>query len=221
MLECVKKIFYLISTKRLPMPIPENELKYPFKTLLIVGAPSFFFALLISLITHQYAHTIVSKLICNGVDGIVGTVSISDNYDTQSTCPHSAVAGPVWTFILALASFGFYLHDPRNLFAAAMAFINASSRIPETITVFLQLLIHNKTTLIVDESIALSLIKLKDPTISIVFMCFFSITILYLTITIIHDTKMIRWKWLVALTLFVLLIPLEGWMWRIVAPLFV
>ncbi|MDI6765661.1 MAG: hypothetical protein QME52_02400, partial [Bacteroidota bacterium] len=82
-------------------------------------------------------------------------------------------------------------------------------------------LVYNKTTLIVDESISLSLINLRDPTISIVFMCFFSITILYLTITIIHDTKMIRWKWWVALTLFVLLIPLEKWMWRIVAPLFV
>lgn len=206
--------------KKHTMPYRNDEPKYPAKKLLLVGIPAFFLAVLISTVTHEYAHFVVNKFACNGTEIGLG-ISYIDIPDMQSNCPLAAAAGPAWTFMLALASFGYYLHNPRNLFAAAMAFVNASSRIPETITVFLQLLVHNKTTLIVDESLSLYLFNLKDPTISIVFMCFFSITIVFLTLTIINDTKTISWKWLIALVLFIALIPLEYIILEVVAPLII
>ncbi len=201
------------------MPLRNDEPKYPAKKLLLIGIPAFFLAVLISTVTHEYAHIVVNKFACNGTEAGFG-ISYIEISDMKLNCPFAAVAGPAWTFLLALASFAYYLHHPCNLFAGAMAFVNASSRIPETVTVFFQLLLHNKTTLIVDESLALSLFRLKDPTVSIVFMCFFSIIIVFLTLTIINDTKTISRKWLVALVLFVALIPLKYLISIVVIPLF-
>ncbi|MDI6766315.1 MAG: hypothetical protein QME52_05775 [Bacteroidota bacterium] len=125
------------------MPHRNDEPKYSTKKLLVIGIPAFFLAVLISTITHEYAHFVVNKFACNGTEIGLG-ISYIDIPDMQSNCPLAAAAGPAWTFLLALASFGYYLHNPRNLFAAAMAFVNASSRIPETITVFLQLLVSSQ-----------------------------------------------------------------------------
>ena len=72
----------------------------------------------------------------------------------------------------------------------------------------------------VDESRSLALLRLHDPTISVVLMSFFSLTILFLTITIVHDTKTIPWKWAVALGSFLILSPLQNVVWNVVSPLF-
>jgi hypothetical protein len=200
------------------MALREDEPKYPPKTLITIGIPAFLLAVLISVVTHQYAHFIVDKIASKQEAISSSNIVYIDFHGMSFSSPVAAAAGPAWTFLLALISFGFYLHNPRNLFAAAMAFVNASARLPETITVFLQLLIHNKTTLLVDESFSLALFKLTDPTISIICLCFFSLTILFLTIIIIHDTKMIPWKWLVAIILFITMIPLEYLISNAIAP---
>lgn len=179
----------------------------------------FLLAAVISVVTHYYAHFIAHYIFSDHSAAYVFTAGTINLHGIASITPIMAAAGPIWTFGLALASFGLYLHNPRNLFAASMAFINACYRLPETITVFLQLLIQGKTTLLVDESFSLSLIKLNDPTVSIVFLCFFSLTILFLTITIVHDTKMIPWKWLVAVVLFIALIPLDNLISRTILQL--
>ncbi len=201
------------------MALREDEPKYRPKTLITIGIPAFLLAVLISVVTHQYAHFIVDK-IASKKDTIRGSnIVFIDFHGMSFSSPVAAAAGPAWTFVLALISFGFFLHNPKNLFAAAMAFVNASARLPETITVFLQLLIHKKTTLLVDESFSLSLFKLTDPTISIICLCFFSLTILFLTIIIVHDTKMIPRKWLVAIILFITSIPLEYLISKAITPL--
>jgi len=201
------------------MPIIEDVPKYKSKTLITIGIPMFLLAVIISAASHQYIHFIVDKISAHSVER-VGAVTLNmDLHGIASESPVAAAAGPIWTFLLALASFGFYAHNPRNLFAASMAFINASCRLPETVTVFMQLLLHSKTTMLTDESFSLSLLKLDDPTISIVLLCFFTLTLFFLTITIIHDTKTVPWKWLIAFILFICLIPLQDFIWKVFVSL--
>lgn len=199
------------------MALIEEEPKYSWKVLTFIGIPSFLIAVLLSVMIHQYSHIIINRTVCKS-ESSAKIVKVMDFHRLEGGCALSSVAGVASTFILALASFAFYMKYPRNLFAGSMAFINASARLPETITVFLQLLIHNKTRVVVDESSSLSLIHLQDPTVSVIIMCFFSLTVLFLTIIVIHDTKTIRWKWAVVLVLFVLLGPLENVIGRFIGP---
>ena len=203
------------------MPLIEDKPKYSAKTLIIIGIPAFLAAVVISAISHQYIHHLADNI-------FIGSEEFADTYSPDITLhglavssPVAAAAGPIWTFFLAIMSFGLYLHNPRNLFLGSMAFVNASTRMPETITLFLQLLLHNKTTLLTDESYSLALLKLDDPTISIVLLCFFSLTILFLTIIIIHDTKTVPLKWLIAAILFICMIPIQDFLWNKIAPLLV
>jgi len=201
------------------MAILEEIPKYKLKTLMIVGIPAFLIAVIISAGSHQFIHFLADKIATRSQE-VVGTTPAKINlHGMETDSPVAAAAGPIWTFMLALASFWFYVHNPKNLFAASMAFVNASCRLPDTVTVFLQLLLHSKTTMLTDESFSLTLLKLDDPTISIVLLCFFSLTLFFLTITIIHDTKMVPWKWLVAIILFICLIPLENIIWNVISPL--
>jgi len=190
------------------MALREEESKYSTQKLLMVGIPSFVAAVLISTITHNLAHIITKKLVTsmeiNSIEYYIGGENIHFHH------PYVSAAGPIWTFALALISFGFFLRYPQNLFAASMAFVNASSRTVDSVPVFIQLLLHSKTTIVTDESISLAILRFKDPTISIVMMCFFSIITLYLTVIIIHDLKIVPWKWLVALVLLILLMPLQS-----------
>lgn len=200
------------------MALLEDEPKHSWRELVFIGIPSFVIAVLISIVTHQYAHVMANRYACMLDSGRDALMAVVDLHGTRVSCPLSSAAGPSWTFVLALASFAFYVRHPRNLFAGAMAFVNASIRLPETLTVFLQLLFHNRTHILVDESNSLSLIHLKDPTLSVVLMCFFTITVFYLTITVVHDTKTVPWKWLVAVILFVALNPLQLLLWKLIGP---
>ncbi len=83
-----------------------------------------------------------------------------------------------------------------------MAFVNATARLPEAVTVFFQYLLHGRTALQVDESISLSLMGLTDPTIPTVIMCFYSLLLLFFSIIVVHDIKAVRYKWAIALVLF-------------------
>ena|SRR5689334_14583365 len=195
------------------MPLLQDDPKYGWKRLLLLGLPAFVAAVMISGATHRYAHLFAEGTATQlTAREIVASAGLGD---VHTATPAGAVAGPAWTFFLALLSFTLYMRFPRSLFLGAMAFVNASMRLPETVTVFLQLLFTNRTQIVVDESLSLALIRLNDPTLSVILLCFFSLTILFLTVTIVHDTKMVPWKWAVAVTLFFLIAPLQSALWRV------
>ena len=200
------------------MPLFEEEPKHSTTHLLSIGIPSFIAAVAISLIIHQYSHILVGKTAC-GQTSISTVVNVFSLDDPHSSCPLASFAGMSTTFILALVSFAAYLRAPQNLFLGAMAFVNASARLPETITVFLQLLFHQSKRVVVDESIALGLLRMHDSTAATVILCFFSLTIFFLTIIVVHDTKAVPRKWIIALLLFLAIIPLEHFFWTFLSPL--
>ena len=203
------------------MPLIQAEPRHSTRFLIFVGIPAFILAVVISLCIHQYAHMTVKKYSCGpGHSKESHVVSIIDYSDDESDCPAAAFAGISSTLFLALLSFGLFIHHPRNVFLASMAFVNATNRLPESFTVFFQLLFKRKATYIADESIALNLMHFKDPTAFVVIMCFYTLTILFLSIIVVHDVRIIPRKWLVALLLFMALIPLENLLWKAIAPLF-
>ncbi|MBI1804399.1 MAG: hypothetical protein HY033_07860 [Ignavibacteriae bacterium] len=199
------------------MPLLEEEQKLPQRKLLIVGIPSFIIALALSLLIHQWAHVVVFKHAC-GADAM-RLIRIMDLNGTHTGCPLSSLAGTAATFCLALASFALYMRFPHSLFLGSMAFINAILRLPEAVTVFFQLLVNRKASVNVDESAAVALLRLQDPAAATVILCFFSLTIFFLAVTIIHDTRMVPKKWAIALGLFIVMIPLESLLWRLIVPM--
>ena len=196
----------------------EDDSKYTLRRLLLVGLPAFMLAVAISFTTHQYAHIIVGKAVCGSAPENIIHEVFDGFHEPQNLCALASFAGISWTFVLALASFAMLMRFPKNLFIASMAFINASSRIPETVTVFLQMLFHSKAKLVVDESSSIALLQLHDPTIAIVLLFFFSLAIVSLTIIVLHDIKMVKWKWPIALVLFLLTGPFEQLIWNVVGP---
>jgi len=199
------------------MPLLEEEQLHPRRKLLLIGIPSFIIALTLSLLVHQWAHVLVFRHAC-GDDG-VHLIKAMDLNGTHTGCPISSLAGTAATFILALASFALYMRFPHSLFLGSMAFINAILRLPEAATVFFQLLLNRKADVHVDESAAIALLRLQDPAAATVILFFFSLTIFFLAVTVIHDTRMVRSKWLIAVGLFVAMIPLESILWRLIVPM--
>ena len=199
------------------MPLREDEPTSSVRQLLAVGLPLFLFAVVLSLLIHRFANVIVLNTTCGGTSVTWNDILISDM--PMMNCPVASLAGPVVTFILGLVSFAVYMRFPRNLFWASMAFVNASIRIPETISVFFQLLFQQRSDLSVDENVALRLLHVHDPVVGIVILCFLTITLLSLTIIIVHDTRMVPSKWLVAGGLFIFTIPLETILWRLIVPM--
>ncbi|MBI5019863.1 MAG: hypothetical protein HZB59_00305 [Ignavibacteriales bacterium] len=192
------------------MALREEEPKLPRKYLLQKGIPLFLLAVLVSIIFHFLTHALFGSIIGKSNLDIAGSTEFVTNYH-----PVAAAAGTIVTLIVAFVSFWYFLHNPQNLFAASMAFVNASMRLTEIVTVFIQMLIYKKTTVIADESIWLSLIHFNNPTPIIVLLCFLSLVIIFLTIIIVHDSRCIPYKWGIALILFILLIPLENFIWTL------
>jgi hypothetical protein len=192
------------------MPLVEEPKKYPPRTLVLIGIPVFLSAVIISIGSHLGAHY-VADLILPGFKNLrLASAAIPDAESVMH--PLTALVGLIWTFLLSLGSFAFFLHHPRSLFATSMAFINTALRLPEMVAVFLQFLLYNRTTLVVDESYSLLLLRLNNPAMSILFLCFFSLSMIFLLMTIIHDTKTIPWKWLVAIILFIAVFLIKNWM---------
>jgi hypothetical protein len=199
------------------MALLNDEPTLSARRLLLVGIPSLLAAVTISLIAHQEAHRIGDALFC-GDASTSGrpAVSLLSLDQPHGSCGMSSLAGQVWTFGLAVISFVLLVRFPRNLFLMSMAFINATARLPETVTVFLQYLINSKTALHVDESASLSLIGLSDPTIPTVVMCFYSLLLLFFSIIVVHDVKVVRYKWPIAIGLFLCMGYIEhGVIWMI------
>jgi len=195
----------------------EPEPTLPPRRVLLLGVPALLLAVAVSLTAHQLAHRIGVSAFCPGSTvASVSLVSLGGMEQSSDGCGMSALAGQAATLGLGILSFAFFLRYPRNLFLASMAFVNATARLPETLTVFLQYLIHNETSIRVDESVSLSLIGLHDPTIPTVIMCFYSLLLLFFAIIVVHDLKSVRYKWPIALMLFGLMGYIEvGVMWLI------
>jgi hypothetical protein len=145
--------------------------------------------------------------------------SFSAFHDTNTDCPVAALAGTAATFLTAIAGFALYIRNTNNLFFGSLAFINATMRLPGAVAVFFQLFLRQKTDLMVDEGLALRMLHMHDPAVGILILCFFSLTIFFLAITIIHDTRILPRKWAIASCLFVLIIPLEMVLRRVIEPM--
>ncbi|HLB01192.1 MAG TPA: hypothetical protein VJO14_07375 [Bacteroidota bacterium] len=202
------------------MALLEDEPTYTGRKLLLIGFPALLIAVAISLVAHQEAHRVGLSTFCSGTTGFATPVRSLGGIENRSDgCGMSALAGQLTTLGLGVLSFALLLRYPRNLFFISMAFVNATARLPETITVFLQYLIHNGTSLRVDESVSLTLFGLTDPTIPTVIMCFYSLVLLFFAIIVVHDVRSVRYKWPIAFALFAFMGYIEyGVMWAI-API--
>lgn len=202
------------------MALLQNEPAIPRGRITLIGIPSLLIAVAISLATHWWAHRYGQAAFCGGTGASPVTPAfwLIDGESPPGTCGLSALSGQVWTFGLALASFALLVRFPRNLFLMSMAFVNASARIPESVTVFLQYLINNRTSLNVDESVSLSLLGAADPAIPTVIMCFYSLLLIFFTIIVIHNMKGVRFKWPIALTAFAAMAFIERGVLLVLGP---
>lgn len=193
----------------------------PLKRLLLVGVPALILAVALSLLSHREAHRFGDAAFCGDAKAATTTPAfwLIDGESATGTCGMSALAGEAWTFGLALASFALLVRFPGNLFLMSMAFVNASARIPESVTIFLQYLINNKTSLHVDETVALSLMGPVDPAIPTVIMCFYSLLLLFFSIIVVHNVKTVRYKWPIAAVLFLAMSFIERGILRALGPL--
>jgi hypothetical protein len=192
------------------MPLIAPHPLIPTRTLLLTGIPFFVAAVAFSLLSHIAVHASVGEAACGPEGRTTATVAfMTELHPPHSQCGWSALAGVGWTLALALASFAALLRLPGNLFVASMAFVNATARLPEIITVFLQYLIHGRSLRPVDESLSLGLLGPIDPTIPMVISCFYAIGSISFAVIVVHDTKGVKYKWLVAAALLALMPLLE------------
>jgi hypothetical protein len=185
----------------------EEETRHPPLRIILAGIPLFFCAVAISVFTHLSVHLIADAYFCPGGPAKTAFATYGD---AHSLCALSSFAAVMWTFLLALGSFAYYIHHPSNLFAGLMAFTNTSLQLPDTLTVFWQLFFLKKDVMAADESLSLALLGLADTTIGVALLCFFSLATLFLNVTTVHDTKTVSWKWALALILFAALFPLKN-----------
>ncbi len=203
------------------MALLQDEPRLSTRHVLLVGIPSFVIAVAVSLVTHHLAHRYGDAAFCDEGSSLVRPAFSLLTLETPPDgCAMSALASQLWTLGLGIVSFALLLRFPKNLFLMSMAFVNATARLPETVTVFLQYLIHNRTAVQVDESISLSLIGLADPTIPTVIMCFYSLLLLFFSIIVVHDVKAVRYKWAIASVLFLTTGLIEAGVLWVLGPAF-
>lgn len=201
------------------MALIEPEAMHSKKVLIMLGIPAFIGAVIISVLVHQYAHSVVKRHACSPLTGTgpalnVRTHELADSPD----CPWSSLAGVAATTVLALASFGIFIHAPRNLFLASMAFVNSTARLGEVVAVLTQFIMRQKEKLVIDETIALKLFHFSDPTAYILILGSYALGLFFFTTIIIHDIRMVPRKWVVAAVLFIILGPMEKFLLKFVAP---
>lgn len=185
------------------MALLPDQPTLPAKRLLMIGLPLLLLAIGISLFTHRQAHRFGERTFCGNADAAVVPAALLPRGEAgDGICGMSALSGAAWTFGLALASFALLVRFPGNLFLMSLAFVNASARIPDSVTVFLQYLINNRSSLVVDETVSLSLLGPVDPAIPTMLMCFYSLLLIFFSIIVVHNVKTVRFKWPIAIVLF-------------------
>jgi hypothetical protein len=196
------------------MALIESPERFTIRRLLLVGLPSFLLAVVVSILSHDAAHAIMSG-ICQSGD-MQQAISSAPGISAESSAfrPLISLAGPAWTFVLALIALPFFLRAPANLFYASMVFVNASLRLPETLRLLVELFGNGKAVTPGDEANALALLPFSDPSAMTAVLYFYLLLSVFLVLTVIHDTKVVPWKWGIALVLFaslvILKIPLSG-----------
>ena len=192
------------------MPLLEREPHASLKTLLLFGVPSLFIAVVCSMLLHNYIHEVVRNRVCHEVaQPRQVSVSFSQVGELPADCPLAALAAIGATLALGLAAFGLLVHFQRNILFAAFAFVNATMRLPEALTLFAQMALKRTPPLLCDEWSAFQLVHFKDSTAYLVILWFYLLSLFFFTVFVIHDSKSIPRKWLVAILLFVALPPFE------------
>jgi hypothetical protein len=198
------------------MPLVGDEPKYSAKLLLIAGVPIVIVTFCFSLVWHHTAHAAAGKYLSPAEQSAEAfTVKLVDQ--PQGIIP--ALAGLGATAVLAVASFALFIHYPRNLVAASLAFVNASSRIPDAWRAIICTFTGSEPAPAGDEWVALHSLHFKDPTASLVILGFYLLTLIFFSIFVVHDARMVPRKWIVALVVFVLAIRGEGIVWDILSRL--
>ena len=193
------------------MPHFDDEPTLPTRELLLFGIPSVIGAIIVSMLVHQFSDLVAHRLAAaSTLAGMPGNSFRRAMFET--------VAAPSVTLLAALISFAAFLRFPKNLFLGALAFVNAIVRLPETVTLFIQLFFRPRPVIVqVQDGAILSVAH--NPTAEIVVLCFLSLTLLFVAVAIIHEMSSVKRKWLVALAVYAALIPLQPLMMKIIAPL--
>ena len=193
------------------MPHFDDEPTLPTRELLLFGIPSVIGAIIVSMLVHQFSDLVAHRLAeASTSAGMPGNSFRRAMFET--------VAAPSVTLLATLISFAAFLRFPKNLFLGALAFVNAIVRLPETVTLFIQLFFRPRPVIVqVQDGAILSVAH--NPTAEIVVLCFLSLTLLFVAVAIIHEMSSVKWKWLVALAVYAALIPLQPLMMKIIAPL--
>ena len=193
------------------MPHFDDEPTLPTRRLILLGIPSVIGAIVVSMLVQQFSDILAHRLAAASTSaGMPGNSFRSAMFET--------VASPSATLLAALVSFAAFLRFPKNLFLGALAFVNAVVRLPETLTLFVQLFFRPRTVIPpVQDGAVLSVAH--NPTAEIVVLCFLSLTLLFVAVAIVHEMTTIKWKWLFALAVYAALIPLQPLLMKIIAPL--
>jgi len=209
------------------MPLVEDEPKYSPKLLLIAGIPIFVLTFSFSLLWHHTAHALADKYLpsaeqapsgeagSRGQDPVFPDGKLIDQ--PQGKIP--SLAGLGATVMLAIASFALFIHYPKNLVLASLAFVNATSRIPDASQAFAATITGSVPRIAGDEWVALHLLHFKDPTASLVVLGSYLLTTIFFSIFVVHDVKMVPRKWAVAFLLFALALPGERIAWGVLSRL--
>jgi hypothetical protein len=211
---------YPVEPRATDMTLLKDIPTLPAKRVMLVGIPALLLAVAFSLVSHREAHLLGDRTFCGGSPAAAAgpVLRLMEGETPPGSCGASALAGALWTLGLAVGSFALLVRFPGSLFLMSLAFVNASARIPESVTVFLQYLINNKTTLRVDESLSLALIGSVDPAIPTVIMCFYSLLLICFTIIVVHNVKVVRYKWGIALSVFAAMTFIERGIFWVLAP---
>ena len=193
------------------MPHFDDEPTLSTRKLLLLGIPSVIGAIVVSMLVQEFSDLVAHRLAAASTSaGMPGNSFRRAMFET--------VAAPSVTLLAALISFAGFLRFPKNLFLGALAFVNAVVRLPETLTLFIQLFFRPRTMIPpVQNGAVLSVAH--NPTAEIVVLCFLSLTLLFVAVAIIHEMNSVKWKWLVALAVYAALIPLQPLVMKILAPL--
>ena len=201
------------------MPHFEEVQKLPASRLLVVGLPAFILSIVLSILIHEYAHVLAHRLV-SGTSSTqtAGTPAVEA---TTGSSPVEALAGPSATLLVAVVSFALLVRFPGNLFFSSMAFVNAAGRLPETLTLCAQLFFRENATAGTDESSILTLLHFQNPTAGLVILCFYSMILMFMSVAVIHESKTVPWKWLIALGMLAVTIPAQPVLARIIGLPFI
>ncbi len=177
------------------LTLADDADKLSARRLLLAGVPAFVLSIVASMLIHGYAHAIAHTLL-----------------PRESTLQSAAIeelAGPAASFILALLSFAAFVRSPKNLFFSSLAFVSAAGRLPAALVICIRLFFNREAPPVADEGGLLPLLGLHNPTAGLVILCFYSMILLFLCIAVIHESRAVPWKWLMAAAMLAVLIPVQ------------